>query len=78
MREKELSRVFKSKSYVPILELELESWMSHNALDSVKGIEKCRTLKEVYLGYNKLTKTTGLDKLVQLEILWLDCNHIDR
>lgn len=37
-----------------------------------------RNIKELYLGWNKITRTTGLEKCIMLEKLWLDCNHINQ
>ena len=37
-----------------------------------------RNIKELYLGWNKITRTTGLEKCIMLEKLWLDCNYINQ
>jgi hypothetical protein len=43
-------------------------------IDSIKGFDKIRNIKELYLGWNRITRTTGLEKCVMLEKLWLDEN----
>lgn len=41
-------------------------------------MDKVRQIKELYLSWNKLTKTTGLEKCVMLERLWMDNNRIEQ
>ena len=52
-------------------------WLSHNYFDTIKCFDKLRNIKELYLGWNRITRTSGLEKCVMLEKLWIDCNQVD-
>ena len=47
-------------------------------IETIKGFDKVgRTLKELYLGNNRIKRIRGLDSLTSLEKLWLDENRIE-
>ena len=52
-------------------------WLSHNYFDTIKCFDKLRHIKELYLGWTRITRTSGLEKCVMLEKLWIDCNQVD-
>ena len=51
--------------------------MTNNYFDSIKCFDKMRSIKELYLGYNRITSTAGLEKCIMLEKLWIDCNVVN-
>jgi|LauGreDrversion4_2_1035121.scaffolds.fasta_scaffold59018_4 protein phosphatase 1 regulatory subunit 7 len=47
-------------------------------IETMKGFDKIgRSLRELYLGNNRIRRIRGLDSLVNLEKLWLDENRIE-
>ena len=46
-------------------------------IENMKGLNKLKTLKELFLGNNRIKKIKGLDGLTNLEKLWLDENKIE-
>ena len=44
-----------------------ELWLSYNSIDRLKGIEKAKNLKVLYMSHNRIKDVTEIDKLVRIE-----------
>jgi protein phosphatase 1 regulatory subunit 7 len=58
---------------VPQLE---ELYISHNALESLAGLERCTSLRVLEVSNNKIASLAGLGPLVALEELWASYNQV--